>query len=126
MLMGGFDVVFDIVGIASTLNNALRWTRAGGTVVLVGVNLHRMTLDLTPVWYQEINLIGAIGHDVVTWEGKPLSTFELAMHWMQTGEISCTELLTHRFSLSAFRQAFSTATDKKHCRSIKVAFDQFS
>ena len=27
MLMGGFDIVFDVVGIAATLNNALRWTR---------------------------------------------------------------------------------------------------
>jgi threonine dehydrogenase-like Zn-dependent dehydrogenase len=44
MLLGGFDLIFDVVGIESTLNNALRWTRAGGTVVLVGVNLHRMRL----------------------------------------------------------------------------------
>ncbi|MCO6450258.1 MAG: alcohol dehydrogenase catalytic domain-containing protein, partial [Caldilineales bacterium] len=28
MLMGGFDIVFDVVGIPATLNNALRWTRA--------------------------------------------------------------------------------------------------
>jgi len=49
MLLGGFDVVFDVVGIAATLNNALRWTRAGGTVVLDGEKLHRVKLDLTPV-----------------------------------------------------------------------------
>jgi threonine dehydrogenase-like Zn-dependent dehydrogenase len=66
MLLGGFDIVFDVVGTELTLNNALRWTRAGGTAVLVGVNLHRMKLDVTPVWYQEVDLIGAVGHDVVT------------------------------------------------------------
>ena len=123
MLMGGFDVVFDVVGIAATLNDALRWTRAGGTVVLVGVNLHRMLLDVTPVWYQEVDLVGAVGHDVVTWEGVTLSTFELAMRWMRTGRLNCEGLLTHRFPLDAYREAFAVAVDKRAHRSIKVAFE---
>jgi threonine dehydrogenase-like Zn-dependent dehydrogenase len=122
MLLGGFDLIFDIVGTAATLNDTLRWARAGGTVVLLGVNLHRMKLDVTPVWYQEVDLVGAIGHDVVTWEGEALSTFELAMRWMGTGKIDCSELLTHRFPLDAYREAFTTALDKHKYRSIKVAF----
>ena len=109
MLLGGFDTVFDVVGIPPTLNNALRWTRAGGTVVLVGVNLHRMNLDVTPVWYQEVDLIGAVGHDVVSWEGETLSTFELAMRWMQGGQVDLAGLLTHRFALDQVAEAFETA-----------------
>ncbi|MEE9616892.1 MAG: alcohol dehydrogenase catalytic domain-containing protein [Anaerolineae bacterium] len=123
MLLGGFDLIFDVVGIESTLNNALRWTRAGGTVVLVGVNLHRMRLDVTPVWYQEVNLIGAVGHDVVRWEGEYLSTFELAMRWMQMGKLDCDGLLTHCFPLDDYREAFATAVDKRSHHSVKVAFD---
>jgi threonine dehydrogenase-like Zn-dependent dehydrogenase len=123
MLMGGFDAVFDVVGIGATINNALRWTRAGGTVVLVGVNLHRMKLDVSPVWYQEVDLIGVIGNDVVSWEGKTLSQFELAMDWMKIGKISIEGLLTHRFPLDSYRRAFATAIDKRKYRSIKVAFD---
>jgi threonine dehydrogenase-like Zn-dependent dehydrogenase len=64
-----------------------------------------------------------MGHDVVTWEGKTLSTFELAMQWMQSAKLNCAGLLTHRFSLNAYRQAFAVATDKRTHRSIKVAFD---
>jgi threonine dehydrogenase-like Zn-dependent dehydrogenase len=123
MLLGGFDLIFDVVGIEATLNNALRWARAGGSVVLVGVNLHRMNLDVTPVWYQEVDLVGAVGHDVVSWEGEAVSTFELAMRWMQTGQIRCNRLLTHRYPLEQYRQAFATAVDKQKLRSIKVAFD---
>ncbi len=123
MLLGGFDATFDVVGIAPTLNNALRWTRAGGTVVLVGVNLHRMKLDVTPVWYQEVNLIGAVGHDVVEWKGESVSTFELAMRWMQNGTLNTDGLVTHRFPLRAYRDAFKVALDKRNSRSIKVAFE---
>ena len=123
MLMGGFDVVFDVVGIESTLNNALRWTRANGDVVIVGVNLHRMTLDVTPIWYQEVNLIGAVGHDVVTWKGETASTFELAMRWIEDGTIHCEGLITHRFPLKEYRNAFEVAVEKNRYRSIKVMFD---
>jgi len=123
MLMGGLDVVYDVVGASTTLNNALRWTRARGTVVLVGVQLHRMTLDLTPVWYQEVDLLGVVGHDVVTWQGKQVSTFELAMHWMQEGKLNMDGLVTHRFPLEAYRQAFAVAVEKGKHRSVKVAFE---
>ncbi len=123
MLLGGFDVVFDVVGIESTLNNALRWTRAGGTVVLVGVHLHRMKLDVTPVWYQEVNLIGSVGHSVMTWNGESISDFELAMRWMQSGQLNTAGLVTHRFALEDYRTAFKVALDKRTYRSIKVVFD---
>jgi threonine dehydrogenase-like Zn-dependent dehydrogenase len=123
MIIGGFDVVFDCVGSAQTLGNALRWTRAKGTVILVGVNLHRMKVDLTPVWHQEVDLIGAVGHDVLEWQGESISTFDLGMRWMGAGVIDTDSLLTHRYPLAAYRQAFTTAVDKKQSRSIKVAFD---
>ncbi len=124
MLLGGWDVVYDIVGVPATLNHALRWARAGGAVVLVGANLRRMKLDLTPVWYQEVDLIGAVGHDVVTWQGREVSTFDLAMEWMMAGVIRTDLLLTHRFPLEDYRRAFAVATrDKAQARSVKVAFE---
>ena len=123
MIIGGFDAIFDCVGIPQTLNDALRWTRANGTVVLVGVNLHRMKIDLTPVWHQEVDLIGAIGHDIVNWQGEQISTFDLAMRWMSQEQIKTEPLLTHRFPLHQYRKAFDTAVNKTTTQSIKVAFD---
>jgi threonine dehydrogenase-like Zn-dependent dehydrogenase len=123
MLLGGMDVVYDVVGAPTTLHNALRWTRAKGTVVLVGVNLHRMTLDLTPVWYQEVDLLGVVGHDVVTWQGESLSTFELAMRCMGDGKLNTRGLLSHRFPLEEYRHAFAVAVDKDRYRSVKVALE---
>ena len=39
ILLGGFDLVYDSVGNDRSLRDALRLARAGGTVVLVGVEL---------------------------------------------------------------------------------------
>jgi len=124
MLLGGWDAIYDVVGIPATLNHALRWARAGGDVVLVGATLHRMKLDLTPVWYQEVTLIGCVGHDIVTWEGREIGTFQLAMQWMLSGDIRTDLLLTHRFPLEDYRRAFAVATtEKARERSVKVAFE---
>src|SRR5581483_4691124 len=67
MLLGGFDVIYDTVGRRKTLHDALRWARAGASVVLVGVDLHMMHIDLTPIWYQEINVLGSLSHGIENW-----------------------------------------------------------
>jgi hypothetical protein len=68
-------------------------------------------------------LIGTVGHDVVTWEGRKIGTFQLAMAWMLAGDIRTDLLLTHRFPLDEYRRAFAVATtEKARERSVKVAF----
>jgi threonine dehydrogenase-like Zn-dependent dehydrogenase len=42
---------------------------------------------------------------------------------MQEGVLDCAGLLTHRFPLDAYRQAFQVAVEKQRYRSIKVAFE---
>jgi len=55
-LLGGVDVAFDAAGTASTLDLALKTTRARGTVVFAGMPART---DLTAAWYRELQLIGA-------------------------------------------------------------------
>ncbi len=123
MLIGGFDLIFDVVGNPTTLNNSMRWARAGGTVILVGVHLHRMKLDVTPIWYQEVDLLGAVGHDIVPWRGQQISTFDLAIQWMLDGTFDLNGMLTHCYPLAAYKEAFRMALDKRNGRSVKVAFE---
>lgn len=126
MLLGGYDVIYDTIGSRRTLHHALRWTRAGGAIVLVGVSLHPMHIDLTPLWYQEVSLIGSFGHGMETWPvgtQERLSTFAIAAGLIQQGQIHPEKLITHRFALTNFREALSTASHKGRSRSMKVVFD---
>lgn len=122
MLLGGFDIVYDCVGSAQSVQNSLRWTRAGGTVVLVGVSLERMRLDLSPVWYQEVNLIGAVAHGMEDWNGTRRSTYDLTCDLLLKGKLTTTGLITHYFRLENWQQAIKTARDKR-TGAIKVVFD---
>jgi energy-coupling factor transporter ATP-binding protein EcfA2 len=56
-LIGGVDIVFECTGGARGLDTALRLTRAGGTVVMSG--MPSGAVDLTPLWFRELNLVGA-------------------------------------------------------------------
>jgi len=126
MLLGGYDLIYDTIGSKQTIHDSLRWTRADGTVVLVGINLHTMHLDLTPIWYQEIDLIGSLGHGMETWPVdtfKRRSTFTIAAEMLGQGQINAEKLISHRFALNNYREALSTATNKARSRAIKVVFD---
>lgn len=126
MLLGGYDAIYDTIGTQRTLHDALRWTRAGGTVVLIGVDLHLMSIDLTPIWYQEINLIGSMAHGVEAWpigSHERRSTFSVATELIQSGQIYPEKLITHRFALNNFKDALSTSTGKSQSRAVKVVFD---
>ena len=122
MLLGGFDTVFDCVGTSKTLTDTLRWARAGGTVVLVGIQFKPLTVDLTPVWYQEVRLVGAMSHGTETWEGERIGTFELTARLFQEGKFTADGLITHRFPLAQWREAIATAASKRAHQAIKVAF----
>ena len=126
MLLGGYEVIYDTIGSKETIHNSLRWARAGGTVVLAGLSLHTMQLDLTPIWYQEIDLIGTLAHGTEAWpigSRGQRSTFSIAAEMIENKQLHPEKLITHRFSLTNYRVALSTATAKSRSRAIKVVFD---
>ena len=121
-IAGGFDVVFDCVGSGRSVRDGLRWTRAGGTVVLVGVSLKPMHVDLTPVWQQEVRLIGIVTHGMETWNGARFSTYDLTCNLLRQGKLKTGGLITHSFRLEQWREAIKTAQDKR-TGAIKVVLD---
>jgi threonine dehydrogenase-like Zn-dependent dehydrogenase len=122
MLLGGFDLVFDCVGSGRTVEDSLRWTRAGGAVVLVGVDMSRARVDLNPVWYQEVDLVGSLAHGADEWQGRRCHTYEWVYELFRSGRLTEAGLITHRFPLRDYRQAIATSMDKKSARPIKVVF----
>ncbi len=122
MLLGGFEVVYDCVGKKQTVSDGLRWVRAGGTVVLVGVDLSAMKVDLNPIWYQEVDLIGSHTFGVENWHGRRIHTFDLVIRMFEEEVIQYEGLITHRFPLEQYKKAVSIATDKRS-GSIKVCFN---
>jgi threonine dehydrogenase-like Zn-dependent dehydrogenase len=119
LLLGGFDVIYDSVGKENTITDALRWSRAGGKVMLVGSTLKPLHVDLTPVFYQEVDLVGSLTFGIERWNDRQLHTFDLVIELLEEGRLSEKGMVTHRYPFDQYEQAVRTAADK-NSGSIKV------
>jgi threonine dehydrogenase-like Zn-dependent dehydrogenase len=121
-LLGGFDIIYDVVGTGATIKDSLRWARAGGTVVLVGISPVMVKTDLSPIWHQEVDLIGSVVHGVEEWHGYSVHGYDLVIGWMRDGLIPVDGLITHRFSLEDIQNAVAIASDKRN-GAVKVVLE---
>jgi threonine dehydrogenase-like Zn-dependent dehydrogenase len=121
-MVGGFDTVYDMVGTAKTLGDSLRWTRAGGTVVVAGIAFDLVRVDLTPVWHQEVSLKGITGHEIDEWHGRKVKALAMLSDWMTDGALQTGGLITHRYPFECIREAVATALARR-AGAIKVVLE---
>lgn len=123
-VVGGFDVTFECTGSGGGIEDAVRWTRARGKLVLSGMP-DPNKLDMTPVWYQELRVIGAYAYAAESRNGARPRTFEIALEML--GEDGwaekIAELVTHRFPLQRRGQAIATAMRPGRHGAVKTVFD---
>ena len=121
-MVGGFDVVYDCVGTSQTLSDAMKYARPRGTVVEVGTS-QIGTVDTCPLWFSELNLIGANGRAFEQYNGRTMHTYEIVFELIQQKKLDLSGLLTHRFRVAEYKQAFATLFDRGRTGAIKVAFE---
>ena len=121
-LISGVDRVYDTVGSASTIETGLRLVKAGGTIVLVGVATPAR-FEWTPLYFKEIHMVGSNGCSTETIDGTRSHGFALFLDWMASGRVDPSAIITHRFPIDAYREAFLTARNKTRHQSVKVLLE---
>ncbi|MBL0714076.1 MAG: alcohol dehydrogenase catalytic domain-containing protein [Desulfosarcina sp.] len=121
--IGGFNRIYDTVGISATLNLSLRLLTAMGTLSVVGIG-GNVKLDLTPLWLklQTVKGVYAYGHAIH--EGESRRVFDLALDLIAGGKIRTDHLVTHKFALADYQKMITTNLNKAAAKAIKtvVAF----
>jgi threonine dehydrogenase-like Zn-dependent dehydrogenase len=120
--IGGFDLTFVCVSGARGMDDAMRFTTAGGTIVLLGNSSTMKGLDWTPLWVKELSVRGSVFHGSHGHGAADQDDFHEAAALIATGKANVRPLLTHTFPLGDYRAALATAMDKRGEGSIKVAF----
>jgi threonine dehydrogenase-like Zn-dependent dehydrogenase len=118
-LLGGVDVAIDAVGSKSSLDLALRTTRAGGRVVLAG--MPAAGADLSPVWFRELEVTGAYTSGIELTEAGPRSTFDLAIDLAM--EAPLDGMVGAEYPLPRWREALDHAFAAGRLGTLKVAFN---
>jgi threonine dehydrogenase-like Zn-dependent dehydrogenase len=117
-LLGGVDVTLECVGSRSSLDLALRTTKAGGRVVVTGIPAGA---DLTPVWFRELELVGAYTSGEEQLGGRTRSSFDIAIELAADSPIK--RLVGATYPLNRWRDAIDHAFGAGKLGTIKVAFD---
>ena len=119
---GGFDRIYDCIGGDWSNTTAVRLLKARGTLVKVGHHMRPITFDETPVWWQELRMIGIDAHGMEEWEGRRLYTFDLVQEWIRDGKYSVEGFVTHHFKLDDYKEALELAL-KNPPDVIKIVID---
>lgn len=123
-LTGGVDRTFECTGNDSALDDALRLTRPGGTVVLVGVPGIAKDVDWTSIFLKELRVISAYTyHHAEQFQNRTWSTFDLAIELLASGKVDLGWMVTHRFKLDDYDKAFKLIGQKGNSGLIKAVFE---
>lgn len=122
MLNGGVDVVYDTVGLPQTIEAGVRIVRPRGAIVVTGVEIPRR-FEWTPLYFKEISLVGSNAFGEEDFEGGRKHAMEIYFDLLRAGRVDPTPILTHRFPLSSWREAFLACFDQGASGAVKVLFD---
>jgi threonine dehydrogenase-like Zn-dependent dehydrogenase len=117
-LTGGAGVVVDCVGSATSLAQALSIVAPGGRIVMVGMP-GSLTVDLTPLWQREVELVGAYAYGAEPALGR--RTFDLAFELV--AEAGLGRLVSATYPLHRHADALAHAAEAGRRGAVKVAFD---
>jgi L-iditol 2-dehydrogenase len=120
--VGGFGRAFICIGGARATDDAMRVTRAGGTLVLLGNSARMDGIDWTPLWLKELTLRGSLCYGEHRHMSPARDAFREAAGLIASRGAAVRPLLTHTFAIADYRAALATAMNKAEERSVKVAF----
>jgi L-iditol 2-dehydrogenase len=120
--IGGFDATVVCVGTDDAVADALRFTRSGGSVILLG-NVSTLTrVDWTPVWLKELTVRGSLCYNAPAHGGARHDAFSTSASLLASPlGADLAPLVTHVVPLADFRDALAISLGRSGSRSVKVA-----
>jgi threonine dehydrogenase-like Zn-dependent dehydrogenase len=118
---GGPSLVYDSVGSAGSVRDALALTREEGRIVVTGAAA-AAKVDLTRLWHRQLRMTGVMVYGPVEHAGETRDIFDAALDLIRGDDLGRFNLLTHTFELEEYRDAIRVALGKDAHDAIKVGF----
>jgi len=113
-VVGGADICFDCVGSGRTIDDALRFTRGGGSVILVGMPGIPRNVDWTAIWHKELVVKGS-------YTSEP-ATFRRALELLVAQRETLAGIVGAQFPLKDYQAAVQCALNTGGSKVIKTVF----
>jgi len=118
----GVRVVYNTVGTAESISVSIRIAGPRSTVVLSGVDTPAR-FEWSPHYFKEVNLVGSNAFGVEEWNGKRQHAMRHYFDLLRTHKIDVTPIITHRYALEDYKEAFRSTHDQGTSGAVKVLFE---
>jgi threonine dehydrogenase-like Zn-dependent dehydrogenase len=118
----GVRVVYNTVGTAESFEVSVRIAAARSTVVISGVDTPAR-FEWSPHYFKEISLVGSNAFGVEEWNGKRQHAMLHYFDLIRAEKIDMRPIITHRFRLEQYKDAFRYNHEQGRYEAVKVIFD---
>jgi threonine dehydrogenase-like Zn-dependent dehydrogenase len=121
-LESGVERIYDTVGSSDTLEIGVRIARPRAEIVMIGVAPPKR-FEWTLIYFKELALLGSNAYGLETVEGTRANCIEIYLDLLARNRLDVSGLITHRYPLEHYADAFLAARNKRRSRALKVIFE---
>jgi threonine dehydrogenase-like Zn-dependent dehydrogenase len=118
----GVRLIYNTVGTAESMEVSVRIAGPRSTVVLSGVDTPQRW-EWSPHYFKEVNVVGSNAFGVEEWNGVRKHAMEHYFDLIRGKHIDVTPIITHRFPLEAYKEAFRYTHNQGETGAVKVLFE---
>ena len=118
----GVNGIIDTIASAETLEIGMRVLTSQGRLVFLGVSTPKRC-ESTPHYFKELEIVGSNAFSIENFEGKKAHAFKFFMDFLMARKIFPSLLITHKFRLENYQDAFNALAHKSQSHAVKVVFD---
>ncbi|MHA2005684.1 MAG: zinc-dependent alcohol dehydrogenase [Promethearchaeota archaeon] len=118
----GVDGIIDTIASAETLEIGMRIIKTRGRLVFLGVSKPKRC-ESTLHYFKELEIIGSNGFSIENYEGKKAHAFEFFLEFLERERINTSILITHKYPIEKYQEAFNSLARKSQSHAIKAVFN---
>jgi threonine dehydrogenase-like Zn-dependent dehydrogenase len=99
----------------------VRVTRARGAIVVTGVEMPAR-FEWTPLYFKELRIVGSNAFGRERLNGSAKHAMEFYFDFVRERGLDVTGIITHRYTLAQYRDAFLACYDQGVSGAVKVVF----
>ncbi|MFW9882681.1 MAG: oxidoreductase, partial [Candidatus Thorarchaeota archaeon] len=120
--LDGVNGIVDTISSAETFEIGQRILHTQGKLVFFGVSTPKR-FENTLHYFKELEMIGSNAFGIEIFHDKSLHAFQHYINFLSEGLINTQMLITHKFPLTDYKDAFEALANKSKSHAVKVLFD---
>ncbi|MEJ2293920.1 MAG: alcohol dehydrogenase catalytic domain-containing protein [Candidatus Lokiarchaeota archaeon] len=119
--LDGVDGIIDTIASSKTIEIGIRILKSQKRLVFLGVSTPKR-FENTPHYFKELEVMGSNAFGLEYFHESKHHSFEFFLDFLSEKKIDISSIVTHKFPLERYADAFYTITNKKETKAIKVVF----